>query len=232
MPEQGNVLQLTNVTKDYGSLEEGTLVPVLKEISLEVETGESLSVVGPSGSGKSTLLNLMGGLDKPSSGVVRMRGRDLSNLSPNELASIRNQELGFVFQLHHLLNPLTVLENVLVPTLVTQSEGMEERALMLLERVGLKKRILHRPGQLSGGERQRVALVRALINRPGLLLADEPTGSLDESVSREMGRLLRELNQEEKVSLVVVTHSMELAESMDRVFMLRDAMLTPWKGKA
>ncbi len=231
MPEDGLLLELIGVAKTYGSPEDETRVPVLEQISLEVKPGDSLAVVGPSGSGKSTLLNIMGALDQPSSGTVRMAGRDLSKLTQDELARIRNQEVGFVFQLHHLLNQLTALENVLVPTLAqrvpSRGKDFEERAVMLLYRVGLKKRMLYRPGQLSGGERQRVALVRALINRPGLLLADEPTGSLDRPAAMEMARLLKELNRQEGVALVVVTHSLEVARTMDRVLELRDGRLAP-----
>jgi len=225
MTKNGCLLELSGVSKSYGSPQKGAALPVLNAVDLELQPGASLSVVGPSGSGKSTLLNIMGGLDTPSSGTVRMRGRDLAKLAPEEIARIRNRELGFVFQLHHLLNQLTVLENVLVPTLVAPEARREARALVLLDRVGLTERTDHRPGQLSGGERQRVALVRALINKPGLLLADEPTGSLDRSASSEMGRLLMELNREEGVALVVVTHSLELARCMDRTLMLRDGRL-------
>jgi ABC-type lipoprotein export system ATPase subunit len=233
MPDNGALLELMKVSKAYGSPGSKTVLPVLDGIDLVIERGESLAIVGPSGSGKSTLLNIMGGLDEPTSGEVRMAGRNLCTLKSDELARIRNQEMGFVFQLHHLLDQLTVLENVLVPTLVYRDgkgrADREARAHALLERVGLKERTCHRPGQLSGGERQRVALVRALINRPGLLLADEPTGSLDRSATLEMARLLKELNSQEGVALVVVTHALEVARCMDRVQRLQDGRLTGWK---
>lgn len=230
MTKHDCLLELIGVSKSYGTPLEGASLPVLNDVDLKLESGASLAVVGPSGSGKSTLLNIMGGLDTASSGTVRMRGKDLAKLAPKELARIRSRELGFVFQLHHLLNQLTVLENVLVPTLVAPETGREERARKLLDKVGLTERIHHRPGQLSGGERQRVALVRALINEPGLLLADEPTGSLDRSASGAMGQLLMELNREEEVALVVVTHSLELAQCMDRVLELRDGGLAPMEA--
>lgn len=186
--------------------------------------GESVAIVGPSGSGKSTLLNIIGTLDHPTDGRVLLDGTDLSQLDDKKLAKIRNSQIGFIFQLHHLLPQCTVWENVLVPTLVESDRcgRSEARAHRLLKRVGLEERLSHRPGQLSGGERQRVAVVRALINNPKLLLADEPTGSLDHSSADNLAQLLVELNREEDVTLIVVTHSLPLTESMDRVLKLRD----------
>ena len=224
------MLELIDVAKNYESPGEKQGLCVLKDITLKLEQGESIAIVGPSGSGKSTLLNIIGGLDRPSAGRVLFKGRDLAEMDDVQLARIRNQEIGFVFQLHHLLAQCTVLENVLVPTLVDKSRasrnGVYRRAVDLLGRVGLSEHLLHRPGELSGGQRQRVAVVRALINRPGLLLADEPTGSLDEASSHNIADLLVELNQSEKVALIVVTHSLSLAERIGPVFELTEGMLT------
>ena len=202
---------------------------VLNDISLDLTRGESLAIVGPSGSGKSTLLQIIGTLDQPTSGSVSLNGQDLSVLDDQQLADVRNRQIGFVFQSHYLLPQCTVLENVLVPTLATDEasvrNGASERAERLLKRVGLGERMSHRPGELSGGERQRVAVVRALINQPPLLLADEPTGSLDQTSARELGQLLLELNHEEGVSLIAVTHARELAQRMTRVLELKEGCL-------
>jgi lipoprotein-releasing system ATP-binding protein len=191
--------------------------------------GETLAIVGPSGSGKSTLLNIIGTLDRPSSGTVRLDGQDLTELDEAQLASLRNRRIGFVFQAHHLLPHCTVLENVLVPTLATreraEQEGAGQRARRLLDRVGLGARLDHRPGQLSGGERQRVAVVRALINQPQLLLADEPTGALDRAAAEALAELLVDLNREHGVTLIVVTHALDLARRMGRVNVLKDGRL-------
>ncbi|MBN2182326.1 MAG: ABC transporter ATP-binding protein, partial [Sedimentisphaerales bacterium] len=192
------MLELIGVTKSYDSPSEAGSVCVLKDITLKLDTGRSLVIVGPSGSGKSTLLNIIGALDHPTQGQVLLEGRDLTKLNETELAEIRNRRIGFVFQLHHLLPQCTVLENVLIPTLAGKGqiskEQAQERAGNLLERVGLKDYLRYRPGELSGGQRQRVAVVRALINRPKLLLADEPTGSLDRAASETIADLLVELN--------------------------------------
>jgi len=222
------ILELSDVHKSYASPDGEQSLEVLRGIDLAVESGESLAVVGPSGSGKSTLLNLMGALDRPTAGEVRFRGERLSEVGEKGLAGLRNREIGFVFQLHHLLPQLTVLENVLLPTLPAGRGGdpeADERARRLLGRVGLGERLHHRPAELSGGERQRTALVRALINRPSLLLADEPTGSLDAAASGALGDLLAELNREEAVTLVVVTHSDALARRMGRRLELRSGRL-------
>ncbi len=230
MPEADLLLELKGVSKRYAETAEAPVTEVLHAVDLELRRGESLAIVGPSGSGKSTLLNLVGALDRPSAGQVRFDGRDIASLSDNDLALLRCREIGFVFQMHHLLPQLTVLENVLVPTLAggpgKRSEPGDARARRLLERVGLAKRLGHRPGQLSGGERQRVAVVRALINEPQLLLADEPTGSLDQASADALAQLLVELNREEKVSLVVVTHAMSLAGLMSRVLEVQEGRLT------
>jgi len=222
------LLRLINVTKRYAGVGDAS-VSVLAGIDLTVERGESLAIVGPSGSGKSTLLNIIGTLDTPSSGTVELEGQDLSQVRGAALAALRNRRLGFVFQAHYLLPQCTVFENVLVPTLATNNEvirdGAPDRARRLLERVGLSQRLNHRPGQLSGGERQRVAVVRALINEPQLLLADEPTGALDRVSADQLGQVLLDLNRETRVTLIVVTHALSLARKMDRVLELRDGRL-------
>ena len=213
--------ELTGVTKSYGAQ-----TTVLRGIDLTIDAGESLAIEGPSGSGKSTLLNILGTLDRPTSGRFVLDGRDVSSLTETQISELRAGVVGFVFQLHHLLPQLNVLENVLVPTLVTSDpHGAEARARELLERVGLAHRLTHRPGQLSGGECQRAAVVRALINRPKLLLADEPTGSLDRTNAESLAALLTELNREQGVALVVVTHSPDLSAHVGRTLELRDGVL-------
>jgi len=228
------VLELVHVAKSYQSPRDKQSVCVLKDITLRVEKGQCLVIVGPSGSGKSTLLNVIGALDRPTAGRVLLDGNDLAGLDEIELARIRNRQIGFVFQLHHLLPQCTVLENVLVPTLAGQNrpskDAVYERAIRLLQRVGLEEFLLYRPGELSGGQRQRVAVVRALINRPKLLLADEPTGSLDRDASENIADLLVELNRSEQVTLLVVTHSLSLAERIGQVMELRDGLLKSRSG--
>ena len=223
------MLELVSVAKSYEWPGDTGSMCVLKDITLTIEKGESVAIVGPSGSGKSTLLNIIGALDQPTSGRVLFDGKDLCELNEAELARIRNKEIGFVFQLHHLLPQCTVLENVLVPTLADKNRAstkdVQERATALLKRVGLEDWSLHRPGELSVGQRQRVAVVRALINEPKLLLADEPTGSLDKDASENIAELLAELNRSEGVTLIVVTHSSELAKYMGRVFELSNGAL-------
>jgi lipoprotein-releasing system ATP-binding protein len=223
------MIELLDVTKSYGEPGGTGAVSVLKGITLKIEPGRSVVIVGPSGCGKSTLLNILGGLDRPTSGRVLLDGRDLAGLDEEELARIRNRQIGFVFQLHHLLPQCTVLENVLVPTLAapdgSSQREVRERAAALLNRVGLGDRISYRPGELSGGQRQRVAVARALINRPKLLLADEPTGSLDENTSQSIAELLTGLNREEGVTLVVVTHARELASRIGHVLELSGGTL-------
>ncbi|HEX5220238.1 MAG TPA: ABC transporter ATP-binding protein [Verrucomicrobiae bacterium] len=240
MPATETLLQLTHVTKRYATGANG--VAVLSGVSLNVARGETLAIVGPSGSGKSTLLQIVGTLDRPSEGEVMLGGKNLARLNDQQLAEVRNRQIGFVFQAHYLLPQCTVIENVLVPTLAcsrrreeAQSEKSEignqkseiptARAARLLKRVGLAERLHHRPGQLSGGERQRVAVVRALINQPQLLLADEPTGALDHASATALGQLLVELNREEGVTLIVVTHAMELAQRMGKVMRLENGKL-------
>jgi ABC-type lipoprotein export system ATPase subunit len=223
------MVELVEVTKDYGEAGQATGLSVLKGISLKVEKGQSLVIVGPSGCGKSTLLNIIGGLDQPTSGRVLFDGLDLATADERVLAKIRNRDIGFVFQLHHLLPQCTVLENVLVPTLAARegaaSGAMRVRAEALLERVGLKDRMSHRPGELSGGQRQRVAVARALINEPKLLLADEPTGSLDEATSESIAELLVQLNRDDGMTLIVVTHAQRLASRVGKVMTLAGGSL-------
>ena len=226
-------LKLDNVSRSYEAVLNGPPLTVLNGITFELAQGDSMAVVGPSGCGKSTLLNIIGTLDEPSSGEVWFEGRNLAGLNEKEIAEIRNRRIGFVFQSHHLLPQCTILENVLVPTLaLSRSEKSarheeQERAHKLLNRVGLGSRTDHRPGQLSGGERQRAAVVRALINQPKLILADEPTGALDRRSSEELSRLLVELNAEEGTTLIVVTHALDLARQMKRVCPLKDGRLEP-----
>ena len=227
MPNKTPLLQLENISREFPSAENGEPLRVLRGLSLEVARGESIAIVGSSGCGKSTLLNLIGTLDQPTSGTLTFDGRNLCQLDAEELALLRNCEMGFIFQSHHLLPQCSVIENVLVPTIAHRSTSTsdEERGRRLLDRVGLGERLSHRPGQLSGGERQRVAVVRALINEPQLLLADEPTGALDEDTADKLGQLLVELNKEEKVTLITVTHSPSLAERMDRTVKLADGRI-------
>ena len=224
------LLELRRVTKSYQPEGDAPPLSVLRDASLSVRKGEAVAIIGPSGSGKSTLLNVVGTLDRPDAGEVWLDGQNLAGLDDDALAAVRRDRVGFVFQSHHLLPHCTVLENVLVPVLAghpAATAAAIERARALLDRVGLSGRIDHLPGRLSGGERQRVALVRALVPSPALLLADEPTGALDAASAREVGRLLREVNQRDGVTLLVVTHSRELAASLGRVLEMRDGQLVP-----
>jgi lipoprotein-releasing system ATP-binding protein len=218
-------LIVEHLGKEYAT-RTGPLV-VLCDVNLEVPRGEAVAVMGPSGSGKSTLLNILGTLDTPSSGRVRLEDRDPFTLPERGLADFRNQHIGFVFQEHHLLPQCTVLENVLVPTLVSRGDPGQARgwALKLLDRVGLSHRLEHRPAELSGGERQRAAVARALIQHPLLVLADEPTGNLDRASARDVGKLLLELHREQHTILVVVTHSQELADNFPRTLRMDDGCL-------
>jgi lipoprotein-releasing system ATP-binding protein len=218
-------LSLKQVCKDYPT-RSGPLA-VLRGIDLELARGDSLAVMGPSGSGKSTLLHILGTLERPSSGTVRLDGQDPFTLPEPALADFRNRHVGFVFQDHHLLPQCSVLENVLVPTLVSNQGAAEAEkwATELLNRVGLTQRLHHRPAELSGGERQRVAVARALVRRPLLLLADEPTGNLDRKTAQSVGQLLLEMHAQEKTVLVVVTHSAELARSFPRQAEMVDGAL-------
>lgn len=227
MSGTATLLKVSDLVRRYDS--GADTVSVLNGVSLELNPGDSLAIVGPSGSGKSTLLQIIGTLDQPTDGKVELNGRDLSSLTPQQLAEVRNREIGFVFQSHYLLPQCTAWENVLVPTLAKVGQASRlspnDRAERLFKRVGLGERMMHFPGQLSGGERQRVAVVRALINQPQLLLADEPTGALDRASADSLGQLLVQLNQEEGVTLIVVTHSLELARRMKRVLRLENGRL-------
>jgi lipoprotein-releasing system ATP-binding protein len=225
-------LQVENLAKDYPT-RSGPLT-VLRDVSLRLERGQAVAVMGPSGSGKSTLLHVLGTLDQPSRGTVNIEGTDPFALAERDLADFRNRRIGFVFQDHHLLPQCSVLENVLIPTLVARDDpGQVGRwARELLERVGLADRRDHRPAELSGGERQRVAVARALVHRPVLLLADEPTGNLDRRTAQAVGRLLLELHQEQNTVLVVVTHSQELADAFPRVLVMGDGTLQERDARA
>lgn len=218
-------LIVKNVAKEYPT--RGEPLVVLRDISFELSAGENVAILGPSGCGKSTLLHLIGTLDEPTSGTITLRDENPFSMNEPQLAHFRNRHIGFVFQDHHLLPQLSVLENVLVPTLAEGSPTDEQikRARDLIDRVGLTDRIEHRPAELSGGERQRVAAARALIQNPILLLADEPTGSLDRTNALAMGNLLLELQQQENTMLIVVTHSLELASQMSRRLQLDDGRL-------
>jgi lipoprotein-releasing system ATP-binding protein len=220
-------LVVQGVTKEFPTRTEP--LRVLRGIDLELSRGESAAIVGPSGSGKSTLLQIIGTLDQPTSGIVRLDREDPFALSPDLLAAFRNQRIGFVFQDHHLLPQLSALENVLVPAL---AQGRADRKAthwgrQLLERVGLADRLAHRPAELSGGERQRVAIARALLHRPLLILADEPTGNLDETTAQQVARLLLEMQQapDTRAILLVVTHSLDLARRMQHCWSMHDGRL-------
>lgn len=206
----------------------GHKVEVLRDVSLEMKPGEALVVTGPSGSGKSTLLHCLGTLTPPSSGAVQIEGKDPFQLSEPELAAFRNRVIGFVFQDHHLLPQYSVLENTLMPALAfpVPGGGASDRARHLLDRVGLSHRLDHRPAMLSGGERQRVAVARALMNSPRLLLCDEPTGNLDYSSAGAVADLLFELHREEGTILIVVTHSRELSDRFDRRYSIQEGRLS------
>ena len=223
-------LQVSHLCKDYPT-RSGPL-SVLRDLNFEMQRGEALAVMGPSGSGKSTLLHILGTLDRPTAGTVRLEGKDPFTLSERELADFRNRHIGFVFQDHYLLPQCSVLENLLIPTLVSTDgpAGAEGWARQMLQRVGLSDRLDHRPAELSGGERQRVAVARALIHHPLLLLADEPTGNLDRRTARAVGELLLELHRQEQTVLVVVTHSAELARDFPRRMEMADGTLQPAAG--
>jgi len=222
--------ELQHITKSYEQPGSSVSNLVLDDVSLQISKQQKIAILGPSGSGKSTLLNILGTLDRPSSGSVILDAAATENMDAKELAGLRNTFLGFVFQTHRLLPQLTLIENVLLPLLPMKEKHdlklAHKRALYLLERVGLSAHLMQYPSQLSVGECQRTAVVRALINQPQLLLADEPTGSLDAGNAAMLSDLLCELNKEEKVALVVVTHSPELASKMDIIYRLREGKLT------
>jgi lipoprotein-releasing system ATP-binding protein len=218
-------LVVENVTKEFPTRAEPLVV--LREASLALSAGENVAVVGPSGSGKSTLLHIIGTLDAPTSGSVALDGEDPFLLGERALAAFRSRNIGFIFQEHHLLPQLSVLENALLPALANGGPSREtvERARHLLDRVGLSERLEHRPAELSGGERQRVAVARALVNGPRLLLADEPTGSLDRTTAAAVAKLLLDLQRQEQTMLVAVTHSSELAALMQRQYEIDEGRL-------
>lgn len=214
-----NILKVENVCKTFAT--ETHEVPVLQNVCFEIEKGSRCSILGPSGSGKSTLLGLCAGLDRPTSGEIYLNGSPLHTASEDELAAIRNREVGFVFQNFQLIPSLNALENVLVPLELRGGAGKLRKAEDLLKRVGLGDRLDHFPVQLSGGEQQRVALARAFIHRPSILFADEPTGNLDSETSAVVEPLLFDLNREAGTTLVVVTHNLDLARKTDRIFRIR-----------
>ncbi|WP_050028337.1 ABC transporter ATP-binding protein [Verrucomicrobium sp. BvORR034] len=223
------LIQLTNVSKAYREPVSGHSVPVLKGINLQIEAGESVSIVGPSGCGKSTLLNILGTLDEPDTGEYRFEGDSLQGTGPTKLGQLRSAKIGFIFQLHHLMPQCTVLENVLLPTLALtpkpDQKAAQDRAMDLLKQVGLDHRASYKPAELSGGERQRAAVVRALINAPKLILADEPTGALDEANADTLTNLMINLVENSGISLVLVSHNPTQAQRMKRVLHLHEGTL-------
>lgn len=223
-------LRCIGLVKDF--TEGPAVVRVLRSIDLDVRRAERIAIVGASGAGKTTLLQLLGGLDTPTRGEVRIMGRDIAAMSQAERGQVRNQHLGFVYQFHHLLPEFTAIENVAMPLLLRRMslDEVQERAARLLDRVGLADRLHHKPGELSGGERQRVAVARALVTAPAVVLADEPTGNLDHRTGDRVFDLMLELNAETGTSLIVVTHDMTRAQSMHRVLQLEDGRLQDVTG--
>ncbi|KAE9533184.1 lipoprotein-releasing ABC transporter ATP-binding protein LolD [Ursidibacter arcticus] len=222
---QQPLLQCVNINKFYQEGDNAT--QVLKNVSFSMNSGELVAIVGSSGSGKSTLLHTLGGLDQPSEGEVFIKGQSLQQLSSNALAKLRNQHLGFVYQFHHLMADFTALENVMMPMLIGQQNKNEakDRAEKMLQAVGLSHRITHRPSALSGGERQRVAIARALVNNPSLVLADEPTGNLDQKTTESIFELIKQLNQEQQIAFLLVTHDLNLANKLNRRLIMQDGVL-------
>ncbi|MEO0007704.1 MAG: hypothetical protein RJA20_1900 [Bacteroidota bacterium] len=217
----GMVLTASNIHKSYGSLE------ILKGVNLEVQKGEIVSIIGKSGAGKSTLLHILGTLDSPDRGIVSISGTDTNRMTAKQLAAFRNSHIGFVFQFHHLLPEFTALENVCIPGFIGKKNesDVRKRAAELLDYLGLRDRLTHKPTELSGGEQQRVAVARALINNPSVIFADEPTGNLDSQSSGDLHNLLRLLRQEYGQTFVIVTHNKELAELSDRCLEMKDGLL-------
>ena len=223
------IIELKDIFKSYKTDDEIRAQEVLSNVSLQINKEDAIAIIGPSGCGKSTLLNIMGTLDTPTSGIVKLNGSNISILNNNQIAEIRNQKVGFIFQQHHLLPQLNLIENVMVPSAILKDKELKmvtfKRANELLDIVGLSESLHKRPGQLSGGECQRAAVVRALINKPDIILADEPTGSLDEESAEQIGNLLSEINNKHNIALVLVTHSIELAKKMDKIYKLNKGQL-------
>ena len=218
-------IECKNISKQFADGELKT--NVLSDVNLSVQKGDRIAIIGSSGSGKSTLLHLLGGLDKPTSGSIKVHGQDINRLSVKTLSQLRNQSLGFVYQFHHLLPEFSAIENVAIPLIIggTKPKKAEQQAKDLLIKVGLSHRLVHKPSELSGGERQRAALARALITQPDCLLADEPTGNLDHRTAQGIFDLILELNESLGTALVIVTHDIELASQMGKMLTLKDGRL-------
>ncbi len=222
-----SMIKLDGVTKEY-KLDEGVVFTALKNVSLTIKDGEFSSIIGPSGSGKSTLMHIIGLLDKPSSGKVIINDKDISKLDDDAISTLRNEYVGFVFQQFNLINKLTVLENILLPTIYARKKlkfQPREKALYLLERFGMKEKAKSYPNKISGGQQQRVAIARALIMEPDLILADEPTGNLDTKTGEEIMKLLKELNKEEKITVIIVTHEPDIAAKTKRQIRIVDGKI-------
>ncbi|HDR1844916.1 TPA: lipoprotein-releasing ABC transporter ATP-binding protein LolD [Pasteurella multocida] len=222
---KSHLLHCQHITKYYQEGAQQT--QVLKDVSFSMQAGELVAIVGSSGSGKSTLLHVLGGLDQPTSGEVFIQNQSLQKINANQLAQLRNQYLGFVYQFHHLMADFSALENVMMPMLIGKQNRSEaqDRAEKMLTAVGLSHRISHRPSALSGGERQRVAIARSLVNHPALVLADEPTGNLDRKTTESIFDLIKQLNQEQNIAFLLVTHDLALAEKLSRRLVMQDGVL-------
>ena len=220
------VIQATNIHKSYGKLH------ILKGVDVEVDRGQIVSIIGKSGAGKSTLLHILGTLDSAEEGELKINGQEIGGMNARKLAAFRNDHIGFVFQFHHLLPEFSAVENVCMPGFIknTNRADLEKRASELLDYLGLSDRLQHKPGQLSGGEQQRVAVARALINKPDVIFADEPTGNLDSASSKDLHRLLRQLSTEMEQTFVIVTHNKELAGLSDRCLEMQDGLLRELNG--
>ncbi len=227
MSSNGVLLEAAGIHKSYRT--SSSALHVLKGIDVQIGDGEIVSLVGPSGAGKSTLLHILGGLDIPEQGTVMLQNEDIYRLSDAARAKVRNSKIGFIFQFYHLLQEFTALENVLLPALIRSEERdsarLESKGKALLKQVGLEKRVTHKPSQLSGGEQQRVAIARALINRPAIILCDEPTGNLDSQTGKEIIGLLKELNTQNKQTFVIVTHDGQIARMSHRIIQMQDGRL-------